>query len=529
MQKKILLFLVAVVFLFAFNAQMPVTDPVESNYALTAKEMVQSGDWLSPQIYGRYWFDKPIFFYWLTAISYKVLGFTDFASRVAPALCALASLGFITWLGGKLYNRDVGLHSAIILISCSAFFLVSKAIITDATLFLFFNICVGCFYLGYSYNKNYYYGCYAFAALSVLTKGPIGFLLPGLIFCIFVFLKRDWKIFVKIKIFSGTLLFLAIAAPWYFFMYKTHGSAFTDVFLGAHNFLRATTSEHPKDNVFYYYLVVLIIGFFPWATYLPTMIWSDLRKGWRNISDADLFLYIWAFTVIGFFQMMATKYATYTYPALLPLSILLARYLTDKNLKVLNNLYSGLFNTLFAVALFFAYRGVSKTPGIEMASPLFLIIGIVVFVVATMGTSRLSVTNKANRGYNLVYIRGLSSMFLLITLAYSVAVPLTNARSGKILVPIIEQYPQATLTVVNEYSASAVFYTGRMIYRLQEQPNLDDRLSWNVKNVMPYLSPKQANAGTLILARDKEYLRLPVANAQKIGQHKRWTAFMLTE
>lgn len=54
--------LAALLLLFVFNGSLLITDSVESNYALTAKEMVVSGDWLSPQIYGQYWFDKPVFF-----------------------------------------------------------------------------------------------------------------------------------------------------------------------------------------------------------------------------------------------------------------------------------------------------------------------------------------------------------------------------------------------------------------------------------------------------------------------------------
>ena len=77
----LLLFLVTALLLFTGNSSLLVTDSVESNYALTAKEMVLSGDWLSPQIYGHYWYDKPVFFYWLTALSYKLFGFTEFASR----------------------------------------------------------------------------------------------------------------------------------------------------------------------------------------------------------------------------------------------------------------------------------------------------------------------------------------------------------------------------------------------------------------------------------------------------------------
>ena len=104
----LVLFAAAALLLLAFNAQLPISDPVESNYALTAKEMVESGNWLSPQIYGKYWFDKPIFFYWLTAISYTLFGFTDFASRLAPAVFSLSALDSSPGLPAKyMINKSV--------------------------------------------------------------------------------------------------------------------------------------------------------------------------------------------------------------------------------------------------------------------------------------------------------------------------------------------------------------------------------------------------------------------------------------
>lgn len=186
------LFLVAALQLFAGNSSLLVTDNVEANYALTAKEMVLSGDWLSPQIYGHYWYDKPIFFYWLTALAYKLFGFTEFASRFFPALFGLASMGLLAWGGSRLYNAHTGFYSALILVSSVEFFLISKSIITDAVLFFFFSATLLYFYLGYREGKaRYWYLMYAAAGFAVLTKGPIGVLLPGLIITIFLLWQRD--------------------------------------------------------------------------------------------------------------------------------------------------------------------------------------------------------------------------------------------------------------------------------------------------------------------------------------------------
>ena len=116
MQKKywLGLFMLALLLLFFGNGSLLVTDSVESNYALTAKEMVLSGDWLSPQMYGNYWYDKPIMSYWLTALGFKLFGFTEFGARFFPALFGLLGIGLVSYGGYRLYNEKVGFSVIIV-------------------------------------------------------------------------------------------------------------------------------------------------------------------------------------------------------------------------------------------------------------------------------------------------------------------------------------------------------------------------------------------------------------------------------
>lgn len=87
------------------NQLLAVTDTAESNYALTAKEMVLSGDWISPQIYGRYWYDKPIFYYWELALSFALFGFNEMAARLPAAILGSASVLFTYWFGRRTYGE----------------------------------------------------------------------------------------------------------------------------------------------------------------------------------------------------------------------------------------------------------------------------------------------------------------------------------------------------------------------------------------------------------------------------------------
>lgn len=526
----LLIFLLAACLLFAFNSQLPITDPVECNYALTAKEMVESGDWLSPRIYDNYWFDKPIFFYWLTALSYKIFGFTDFASRFFPAIFGLMSIAFTDWFTRKIYSDKVAGYSTVILTSCASFFLISKAVITDAALFFFFNACIAFFYLGYTRNKNYYYGSYAFAALSTLTKGPIGFLLPGLIFALFLITQRNWRELKNIKLLGGVLLFLLLAVPWYYFMYRTHGQAFTDIFLGTHNYLRATVSEHPSDNVFYYYTAVLILGFFPWSAYLPAMLLGMYRRGWRQLHISECYLLIWALTIIVFYQNMATKYATYIYPALLPISILLARHFARETQSLFNR-WAFAFNSIFTALLIVLYLVIKRNYPDMYATSIWPLALATVFFIVVVGYQVLK-----KRTYPLSAM-ALGTALVYLALIHTLALPLIDVRSGKDLGLLLKTLPisnNTTIAAYTDYSASAVFYSGHNIYKLVnkvEQASATSKAySWDSKQVMPQFATNNLKSGDYVLARDVG--RRPIApdflsKLEYIGQAQRWTVYKI--
>lgn len=158
MKHRPVFFLLAVLcflFLLLGNSQLAVTDPVESNYALTAKEMVLSGDWISPQIYGTYWFDKPIFIYWMLCISYTLCGFTDFASRLPGALFGTASVVLAAWYMLRRTGRmTAALIVAAMTVTSLAVWAISHSIITDQMLFFFTSAAMFFAYIGLTEGKN---------------------------------------------------------------------------------------------------------------------------------------------------------------------------------------------------------------------------------------------------------------------------------------------------------------------------------------------------------------------------------------
>ena len=409
------------------NGALSVTAPVEVNYAQTAKEMLAAGDWLSPQIYGNYWYDKPIFFYWELVAAFSIFGVTDFAARFFPALFAAAGLGLTYAFARRLYDERTAFWSAIILGTGVLYSVLAKLILTDMSLFVFFGATLAAFFIGYrEREQKYFYIAYACAGLSVLTKGPIGLLLPGLVILIFLAAARDLSALRRICLPSGLLVFAAVCAPWYVYMYLAHGADFVNTFLGIHNVLRATVSEHAKWDVWYFYLGIYFLGMFPWSFALPLGLW----RAWRVrpvIDTRTLFLLVWAIVVPVFFQFMATKYPTYSFPAFLPTAILTARLLT-------------------------------RNPRILKAGAI-LGFGLYLAVVFT-------VTNYSERDGHFI-----------------------GKGAAAILAQTMRE--DDLLVCCGDYTATVPYYTGHTMYALATREEIAARapkeMSWNSKNVMPFL------------------------------------------
>ncbi len=319
------------------NNMLTITDPVECNYAETAREMLLYDDYFSPRIFGNFWFDKPIFFYWELAAAFHIFGFTNFAARFFPALTVLLSMGLLYWWGKRLYNAKIAFVAAVIFATSLETWYVGHAVVTDMTLLLSVSLTLITFYCGYQQKRyNWYYLAWVSAAVAVLDKGPIGLCLPGLIILLFLLWQRDLKVLLVKQIFLGLVLFCMVAGIWYVPMYMKHGQDFIDVFLGVHNVMRATVSEHPRDNVWYYYIGIFLAGFFPWVwAAIPAFI-KKWRKGWRLQLDTDFrYLRVWAVPLFGVFECFASKYVTYTFPYMFPVVLLLARHFCNWGRKLI--------------------------------------------------------------------------------------------------------------------------------------------------------------------------------------------------
>lgn len=310
----------AFIMLFQLGS-VPLLDPDEPVYAQTAIEMLANNDFISPRIYGDFWYDKPPMYYWLVAGMMKLFGQGEIAARLPSAIFAILTVLAIYFIGKSIVSRRAALFGALILATSFEFFYLGKAAVTDVTLTCFFSMAL------LAYQKESYSFMYAFMGLAVLTKGPIGVVLPGFIIILHLVLTGQLRKILNLKLGRGLAIIFLISAPWYFIMYQLHGIDFINTFLGFHNVTRFLSPEHASGASWYYYIPVLIIGFFPWSMYLVQAVKTGIENRLSKEGNTLLLLICWAISVFVFFSISQTKLISYILPMYPAISLLVGWYI----------------------------------------------------------------------------------------------------------------------------------------------------------------------------------------------------------
>lgn len=480
-------FIVWLVFYMVGNNILPVTDPVESNYALTAKEMVLSGNWLSPQIYGTYWYDKPIMIYWLIALGFKLFGIADWVVRLPSTFFGALSVATMYQAIRSMSGRWVlGLIAASVLGSSLMFWTVAHGVVTDMVL-LYTTLMIMIYaYKGLVLNRrNAMIVAYAFAALGVLTKGPVAIVLPGIILLIYAVIYRSGTMLKRIFDWRGILVFCAIALPWYAYMYSVHGQAFIDGFLGLHNVTRATQSEHPEDNVWWYYIAIFLGASLPWT---GAVIYGII-SGYKQRRKAYVYCLAWGLGTILFYTLMATKYPLYTFVSLIPFSAFGAmgvmKAVRAGRSRVLPWIIIGptlLLWLSYVVASFFAPWGFYYL--------LYVVVAVSVLLVLHAWYT--------HHRYRLVSIIVLGTMVISSIVLMEGVEPLFKQRSSIDVVPVVDSY-DGDVYYYNGYSTAVVYYTGHKVVKINgDESRWDDQgklkrrsAEWQKKYLMQQVSEKE--------------------------------------
>jgi 4-amino-4-deoxy-L-arabinose transferase-like glycosyltransferase len=309
-------------------------DPDEPYYAVPALEMLKSGSWLVPVFRGQPWFDKPIFFYWIVLGAFKAFGVTEWAARLGSALAGFGGAVAVATLSPFGWRKN-GAHvlASIVLATSLEYAFLARSAVTDMTLTLFLTLRFLAIARHLESGRLIFAACGGAAfGLGVLTKGPVGIVVPAVAVAAYGLATRRRELLAPKALAVATAGFAATALPWYAYMFAAHRELVVDVFLGQENLGRFVNAEHAQFPLFY--VAVLAAGLMPWSAALPAALlraFNAARRGDERsgASPGPVYALCWFAAVLGVFSLSASKLLTYILPAFPAAAFLIADYWRD--------------------------------------------------------------------------------------------------------------------------------------------------------------------------------------------------------
>jgi len=322
--------------LFIGLGDLGLTDRDEGSNAEAGREMLESGDWISPTLNYEPRYAKPAFVYWILGSTYALLGVDEFTARLPSALFGLGLLLLQYFFLHRLFGPTLALRGSLVLFLNVEFIGIHRMVLTDPELVFFTTLATYGFWLGFCTDhsdRHFLWLFYIGMALAMLAKGPVGIILPLLAIVPYLTVTRQWgRYFAEGKPFLGWSVFLLIAAPWYIAMFIIHGADYAAA-AQANTTGRFANPMEGHGGTLLFYLPVLLIGFFPWSGLLPVAIyrslkdWKLFRSGEKKPQGEDavlLFAALWVLGIFLFFTISATRLPHYIMPLYPPASLLVA-------------------------------------------------------------------------------------------------------------------------------------------------------------------------------------------------------------
>ena len=302
----------------------------EGRYAEMAREMLVTGDWVTPRYNGYKYFEKPPLQVWATAITFQVFGIGDWQARLWSALTGFLTILAIGFTGTRIYNARAGWLAAVVLAS-SPMWVISghfNSLDMGLSAFLVAALCSLLFAQttdNKSSSRNWMWICWVFMALATLSKGVIGAAIPAMVLIAYSISTWDWKIWTRLRLLSGLILFLLITAPW-FVLVAQRNPEFLEFFFIHEHLQRFTQDAHSRTGPIYYFVPLLLIGILPWALQIPGSIAQAWQERRREFSSGWL-LVCWSVMIFAFFSVSHSKLPGYIIPIFPALALLIGNRL----------------------------------------------------------------------------------------------------------------------------------------------------------------------------------------------------------
>jgi hypothetical protein len=314
-----------VFFLFYQLGGAALYEPDEGRNAEKAREILVLNDWITPHENFHAVLDKPIFYYWLVALSYKLFGVSEWSARLPSALAAMACAWLVYCFARARWGRWEALWAVLILLTSTEFFLMGRIVIFDMTLTFCQTLALTSFYEAahadsVARRRIFCAMMYLALATGTLIKGLIGVMIPGMVIFFYMLLGKRWEILRRIYLIPGVLLFFAVVLPWYL-QADARNPGYLSYYIWQEHFGRYATVDFDRSEPWYYFIFVGLIGFFPWTFLLPILAKDHWKK---TLNDKTLFLVLWLVLPFLFFSVSKSKLPHYILPIFPALAILTA-------------------------------------------------------------------------------------------------------------------------------------------------------------------------------------------------------------
>ena len=360
---------------FAGLGRGAITDSDEAFYAESAREMVASGNWITPYYNYEPRFQKPILYYWLTSATYLILGATEMAARLWAAMAGVGLVLVTAAAGRRWYDESTGLLAGAIVATNFGYFSIGRMALPDLPLTFCITLAIWAALVSTLEQERSPRKFVILAALGLglgfLMKGPVGLIIPLLVIVPVLAIERRSIALTPSDIVLGFVVMVGIAVPWYLLMWFTHGNGYLQSFFVGDNFERFATDRFNDPRPWWFYLPVVAGGLLPWAPLL--LVWlgpiTQFLRRKRDIGTIDLRLLLWALLPLAFYSISVGKQPRYILPVLPPLAILLASSIVERTQEwrghdgvrstprralpvAVGSLLSGVFFVMLAVLLY---------------------------------------------------------------------------------------------------------------------------------------------------------------------------------
>ena len=466
----LLILLAAAVLWFASLGMRDLVSTDEGRYSEIAREMVQTGDFVTPRLNGLKYFEKPALQYWMTAVLFKAFGESDFVARLWVGLSGFLSVLMIGYAARRLWGNQVAQYAVLVTLSMVWMFGIAHVITVDMGVNFFLTLALCGFLIAqddrtpdYSRRKWMLLVWTAMAG-GVLSKGLIGAVIPGAVLFFYSVIYRDWKPWSRMEWVLGPLIFFALATPWFVLVSQRNPEFFQFFFIREH-FERFTTTEHHRVGAWYYFIPVLLGGLLPWSSLLPQLTRHALRKEEGAVFQHNRLLLVWCGFIFLFFSASGSKLPGYILPMFPALGLLIARMLAAAPARVLKAhgwIIAALWLAVIGYAPVFYQQSSDRMPlefnqaftGWAVAAALIM-----------LGCALLAARAAKHQDKNASVVWMSSGGFLMavvLVMGYQVFSPMVSAKNAA---EILKSHlkPDTEVFSVSQYEQTLPFYLKRTV------------------------------------------------------------------